>query len=702
MPRLLFSFCIIALSSFAIAPSASAQLVAAGSTWKYLDNGSDQGTAWQSLVFDDSLWLAGPAQFGYGDGDENTVVSYGPNASSKFITTYFRQEFTVANPAIIVDLTMRLLDDDGSVVYLNGTEILRSNLPAGVVDFMTLASSTAGARENYFDYYVVPVNLLQTGTNVLAVEVHQDRITSSDLSFDLELIGDLPPAILRGPYLQMSGPDRMTLRWRTPFPQNSRVHFGSAPGSLNQNVDDFTLTTEHSVTLTGLTAETVYYYSVGDTTSAIAGDDTNHWFRTSPPAGAARPNRFWLLGDAGTATQNQRDVRDAFVNFNGSSATDLILMLGDNAYTTGSDPEYQKGFFDIYAESLRTTPVWSARGNHEKSGSTYYDIFDFPTAGESGGLMSGTEAYYSFDFGSVHVISLDSNSTDRSPAGAMATWLAADLAATAQPWIVAIFHHPPYTKGSHNSDDIGDSGGRMADMREVFLPILENGGVDMVFSAHSHAYERSFLIDGHYGDSSTFSSVHQLDSGDGSPAGNGAYVKGIGPHEGAVYTTAGSAGKISTAGPLNHNAMQNSHRVLGSVLFDVNNDQLDITFLTSTGLVLDQYTLTTVNQPPVLSSTGLIAGQFASLTVSQATPGSAVVIAYSLVGPGPTPSNYGDILLDAPYAQLPMGTADIFGLYNFNKVVPNALAGQTIWFQALEITGATTGLLSNGLTEVVQ
>jgi hypothetical protein len=494
----------------------------------------------------------------------------------------------------------------------------------------------------------------------------------------------------------------MTLRWRTPFAQNSRVQFGSAPGSLTQSVEDLALTTEHTVLLTGLTAETMYFYSVGDTTNTIAGNDANHWFRTSPPAGASRPNRFWILGDAGTATQEQRDVRDAFIAFNASSATDSILMLGDNAYSIGSDPEYQKGLFDIYAETLRTTPLWSARGNHEKSWSTYYDTFDFPTAGESGGLASGSEAYYSFDFGSVHFISLDSNSTDRSPTGSMATWLAADLASTGQSWIVAFFHHPPYSKGSHDSDDIGDSGGRMTDMREVFLPILEDGGVDLVFSGHSHGYERSFLIDGHYGHSSTFGAVHQLDNGDGSPAGDGAYVKGTGPHEGAVYTVAGSAGKISTAGTLNHNAMQNNQRVLGSVLFDVNNDSLEVTFLTSTGLTLDQYTLTTVDQPPVLSSTGLIAGQFASLTVSQATPGSAVVIAYSVAGAGPTPTIYGDVLLSVPYVQLPMGTADIFGLYNFNKSVPSALSGQTIWFQALEITGATTGLLSNGLAEVVQ
>jgi hypothetical protein len=329
-------------------------------------------------------------------------------------------------------------------------------------------------------------------------------------------------------------------------------------------------------------------------------------------------------------------------------------------------------------------------------------MFDFPTAGEVGGMASGTEAYYSFDFANIHLVCLDTNSTSLSATGAMASWLSADLASTAQPWIVAFFHHPPYTKGSHNSDNLADSGGRMTFVRENILPILEDGGVDFVFSGHSHAYERSFLLDGHYDVSTTFSATYQVDSGDGSPAGDGAYVKGFGPHEGTVYTVAGSSGKTSTAGALNHPAMQNSHRTLGSVVFDVDNDRIDVTFLSSTGQAIDEYTLTTVDQPPVLSSNALVGGQYGVLSVTQATPGSTIMMAYSLTGAGPTPSTYGDILLSAPFSQLPSGTADFFGNYSIVQVVPTQLSGHTLWLQALEITGPGTGLLSNGLAEAVQ
>ena len=103
----------------------------------------------------------------------------------------------------------------------------------------------------------------------------------------------------------------------------------------------------------------------------------------------------------------------------------------------------------------------------------------------------------------------------------MLTWLQNDLASTTQPWVIAFFHHPPYSKGSHDSDtDI-----ELKEMRQNALPILENAGVDLVLSGHSHSYERSFLIDGHYGTSSTFTSAMKKNGGSGREDGTGAYRK---------------------------------------------------------------------------------------------------------------------------------------------------------------------------------
>src|SRR6266487_1002858 len=130
--------------------AATDTLVAYGSTWKYLDNGTDQGTAWRATSFNDSGWASGPAQLGYSsnpaENDEATIVSFGPDPNNKYITTYFRRTFPVSDPASATILTLYLLRDDAGVVYLNGTEIFRSpNLPPfpTVITNRTLATGSA-------------------------------------------------------------------------------------------------------------------------------------------------------------------------------------------------------------------------------------------------------------------------------------------------------------------------------------------------------------------------------------------------------------------------------------------------------------------------------------------------------------------------------------------------------------------------------
>ena len=161
-------------------------LVTRGSNWAYLDNGSDQGSAWADPAFDDSTWLVGAAELGYGEGDEGTTLA---GASTHF-TNYHRHRFEVSANDLASSESLELLlkRDDGAVVYLNGIEILRDNLPGGTITSTTPASTAATDDGATFTSFPVPVNLLLAGENVLAVEIHQVNLTSSDTSFDLELV----------------------------------------------------------------------------------------------------------------------------------------------------------------------------------------------------------------------------------------------------------------------------------------------------------------------------------------------------------------------------------------------------------------------------------------------------------------------------------------------------------------------------------
>lgn len=189
---------------------AELMLIPAGAVWKYNDSGANLGTAWRAVGYNDTAWAAGPAQLGYGDGGEATVISFGPDTYNKFITSYFRRSFNVANLSQVSALTVRYVRDDGCVIYLNGVEVLRSNLPAGTIVSTTLAPvAIGGADESAWLTASIDPALLVAGTNVLAVEVHQQASSSSDVSFDLELRAteSTPPA----PTVALSSPAHLAV-----------------------------------------------------------------------------------------------------------------------------------------------------------------------------------------------------------------------------------------------------------------------------------------------------------------------------------------------------------------------------------------------------------------------------------------------------------------------------------------------------------
>lgn len=361
------------LAGWLVAAPASAgelRLIAPHAAWSYLDDGSDADTGWRGPAFDDASWAMGEAQLGYGDGDEITLVRCrvgwpeatacpGGGTADRIVATYFRRRFEVEDPARLDALTLRLVADDGAVVYLNGLEVVRQNLPAGEILYDTLASGAGGEDNAFTDHALAPGELV-AGTNVIAVEIHQHSPASSDVSFNLELLAldPLLPELLRGPYLQLGTPTGGVVRWRTSTAVPSRLERGATPGGIDAVSYDPVAKTEHEVHLSGLAPETRYFYAVGTDEARLASFDEERSFVTGPPVGERRPFRVWAIGDSGTANADAAAVRDAYRRHAGGRDADLWLMLGDNAYQIGTDAEYQAAVFDMYPTLLERVWLW--------------------------------------------------------------------------------------------------------------------------------------------------------------------------------------------------------------------------------------------------------------------------------------------------------------------------------------------------------
>jgi lysophospholipase L1-like esterase len=168
----------------------TAVLVKGGSTWKFSDAGVDLGTNWISASYDDSGWSSGPAKLGYGDLSVATAVSYGAVSTNKQPTTYFRHKFITPANVAFTNLVLRLAQAHGSVVWLNGQELWRTNLPAGPIVYTNFATKLVGLYAPYsFNAVTVDATKLLPGTNTLAIEVHQFSPFTAAMGFDLELIG---------------------------------------------------------------------------------------------------------------------------------------------------------------------------------------------------------------------------------------------------------------------------------------------------------------------------------------------------------------------------------------------------------------------------------------------------------------------------------------------------------------------------------
>lgn len=433
-------------------------------------------------------------------------------------------------------------------------------------------------------------------------------------------------SIIRGPYMQTQTSDGIIIKWRTDLATSSKVWLGPSPSNLTIEQSTSGSITDHTMLISGLNPYTKYYYAVGNVNGTIVGADSSHYFFTSPLPYEEKEIRVWITGDFGKGNQCQIDVKQSFVTYTKSQNIDpdLWLWLGDNAYDNGKDNEYQSKVFALpgYSDVFSWLPFYPTPGNHDygevwsQNGilgipytltsigdhdGPYYDMVDVPEQAEAGGFPSTNEIFYSYDYGNTHLLSLNSEVFavgSSNVLNQMKDWIHDDLTQNDKDWTIAYWHQPPYTKGSHDSDDFYEL--VMTMMREEIVPILESYDIDMIICGHSHVYERSYLMHGHYGLSNSLATSMILDNSNGNRAQGNAYVKdpSSAVSQGTVYAVAGNSGSSHDTIFGSHPVMANSYTGsgnCGSLVLDIYKNEIRGRHLTIQGTIVDDFSIVKQN-----------------------------------------------------------------------------------------------------------
>lgn len=483
------------------------------SDWKYLDTGEDQGDGWRAS-YEDKNWQVGQAPFGYAAttakyGNINTITDFGPDSKNKYTTTYFITNLNVDLDEIngYGQLLGHFGIDDGAVLYVNGTEIYRAGMPEGPISYSTFATSNKSDPVLYNEIDLtapLKANLLD-GDNVIAVEVHQSRLTSSDLYFDMELT-----AMLDAPLLEVSkvavtfNGDAKTSKgfvWYTPLTStrsdlevvektgaaadftNAQAFAGYAKAATNSIAEHV-----HKAEATALKAGTEYFFRVGDR-------DLDIWsetgvFETAPAEKV--PFTFIDLTDTQAKEEDEAILSGQTLAKALATIPDAKFVVHNGDVVENGNAEEEWNWLLGHSQnSLLHTTIVPAAGNHEPSGSSFFEHFNVRQA-ENSATVSG--AYYSYDYSNAHFIVLNTNENSSEYANMslhQVEWLKQDVAnarAAGAEWIILNMHKGPYTTASHatDTDIMGPTG-----LRTKIAPLIAELKIDLVLQGHDHIYART-------------------------------------------------------------------------------------------------------------------------------------------------------------------------------------------------------------------
>ena len=461
-------------------------LISVGEDWRYLKGTSEPATSnglvWFQPGYDDAQWPGGRTGFSNlgGYGEATPLGDYG----TTYHTVYFRKRFSILNLSNISELVLRLDYDDAFVAYLNGQEIARRGAPGTPnvplpVNSLATVNHLRGSGELIDLTAAIPQ--LRLGDNLLAVQI----LAATNSTFTMSFVPELLANIIRGPYIQNTTDRSTQIIWNTLSSGASSIQYGTNTNAASlTRVDVAPSGTNHVATISNLLSGTEYFYRVINRSNT--NETASDWrtFRTFKSGGAVT---FNVIGDSGWGSSQQLVIADRMRE----SPADFLMHVGDLVYYAITKMNVDLRLFSVYRNEMRSRPWFLAIGNHESyvEPDVALQIFYLPT-----NSVSGTEHFYSFDQGDVHITVAWSDmavGARYEPGSPQHAWLDADLAASDKPWKFLFFHHTWRSSGIHRNDDydlntVLDS----VQLDQNLAGLARKHGVQIIFNGHDHGYER--------------------------------------------------------------------------------------------------------------------------------------------------------------------------------------------------------------------
>lgn len=497
----------------------SAQLISTATTWKYLDNNVDPGTetdryAWTKADYNDSEWKSEAGKFGakkgkledLGDGFVPTVLlnQYINGINGDDIPAFFfRTTVNISNLDDFSSLSGKLYYDDAAIVYINGVKVASFDEPEGGFESnMSYGGSNASnPKEGVISLTKEQLkDVIKTGQNTIAVELHQGRASSSDIYFEFNNLqvdyGQEETTVEQKALNLTIGEDetKMNLTWYANTNTSGTVQLAKAGAMINGEFPSQFTTVEatnnqandkgfyyNQATLANLEENTKYVYRVvnGDQVSKIYDFTTkdfdgsyNFIFAGDPQIGAS--------GSASKDTEGwDKTLSDSINKFN----PNFILSAGDQVNTASDENQYS-GYLDH--EELTSVPQATTIGNHDSSSNAYTQHFNLPNETAKGETAAGTDYWYVYN----NTLFMNINTNNTSTAEHKAFMKEAIKENQDVRWKVVVFHHSVYSVASHSVES------SILKRREELTPVFDDLGIDVVLMGHDHVYVRSNMMKG--------------------------------------------------------------------------------------------------------------------------------------------------------------------------------------------------------------